>query len=262
MDMDTEAAERLATAFGAQAARYDRTRPRYPAALVERIVTASPGPRVVEVGCGTGVLSRQLRAAGCEVLGVEHDERMAEFARGTGLTVEVSKFEAWDPAGREFDAVVAGQSWHWVDPEQGPLQAARVLRPGGVFVALWHVFSTPDSVAHALADLYSKLAPETPFRIGHTREESLTFYRAGCERTADTFVGTGQFAAPAQWSATWDQDYTTAEYLDLILTMSPLALLTPEQTTELLDGVGAAIDALGGRFTSHYETLAVAVTRN
>lgn len=259
---DKELGERLARSFGPEAARYDRTRPPYPDSLVQRIVTAAPGPRVAEVGCGTGTLSRQLIAAGLDVLGIEHDELMAGFARETGVPVEVSKFETWDPAGREFDAVVAGQSWHWVDPEQGLRQAARVLRPGGVFVALWHVFSTPDSVAQALADLYEKVAPDTTFRIGHTREESLAFYRAGCERTADAFVGTGEFASPDQWSASWTQDYTTAEYLDLILTMSPLALLTPAQTTELLDGVGAAIDALGGRFTSNYETLAVAVTRN
>jgi SAM-dependent methyltransferase len=254
--------KRLASSFGAEAARYDRTRPAYPEELVQRIVTASPGPRVVDVGCGTGTLSRQLSAAGCEVLGVEHDELMAEFAVATGVPVEVSKFETWDPAGREFDAVVAGQSWHWVSPEEGPRQAARVLRPGGVFVALWHVFTTPDPIAHALAEAYGRVAPETPFRVGHTREVALATYRSGCVRTAEAFVGSGSFDNAEQWSARWDRDYTTAEYLDLILTMGPMALLTSEQVTELLEGVAAAIDALGGTFTSNYETLAVAVTRN
>lgn len=92
MTVGKEAAERLASSFGAGAARYDRTRPPYPDDLIGRIVSASPGPRVAEVGCGTGVLSRQLPAAGMDVLGVEHDERMAGFARGTGVTVESSKF--------------------------------------------------------------------------------------------------------------------------------------------------------------------------
>lgn len=157
MTVGKEAAKRLAISFGADAARYDRTRPSYPGELVRKIVAATPGPRVVDVGCGTGVLSRPL-AAGCEVLGVEHDERMAEFARGTGVTVEVSKFESWDPAGREFDAVVAGQSWHWVDAEAGPLQVARVLRPGGVFVALWHVFAPPEPISQAITDAYRTVA--------------------------------------------------------------------------------------------------------
>ena len=123
--LNDETGKRLAASFGAEAARYDRTRPPYPDELVDRIVAASPGPRVVDVGCGTGTLSRQLQAAGFEVLGVEHDELMAEFARGTGVPVEVSKFEAWEPGGREYDAVVAGQSWHWVAPEAGPRKAAK-----------------------------------------------------------------------------------------------------------------------------------------
>ncbi|PWK82438.1 methyltransferase family protein [Lentzea atacamensis] len=254
--------EQLAGSFGAEAARYDRTRPPYPAELVERIVSTSPGPRVVDVGCGTGKLSRQLRAAGCEVLGVEHDDLMAGFARETGVTVEVSKFETWDPAGREFDAVVAGQSWHWVDAEAGARQVARVLRPGGIFVALWHVFAAPDPISQAVADVYEKVAPEAPLRVAHTLEKAVASYSAGCKRTAEGFIATGKFGDPTEWSVQWDRTYTTAEYLDLILTMSPMALLTEEQLTKLLDGVGAAIDAYGGNFTSTYETLAVAVTRN
>lgn len=259
---NAELGKRLASSFGAEAVRYDRTRPPYPDELVQRIVTASPGPRVVDVGCGTGKLSRQLQAAGLDVVGVEHDELMAGFARDTGVPVEVSKFETWDPAGREFDAVVAGQSWHWVDAEEGPRQAARVLRPGGVFVALWHVFSTPDPIALALAETYERVAPETPFRVGHTREVAIASYQSGCVRTAEVFAGTGAFGNAEQWSAHWDRDYTTAEYLDLILTMSPMALLTSEQVTQLLEGVAAAVDAVGGSFTSNYETLALAVTRN
>ena len=262
MTVDKEAAERLANSFGADAARYDRTRPAYPGELVRKIIEVSPGPRVVDVGCGTGVLSRPLLAGGCEVLGVEHDERMAEFARGTGVPVEVSKFETWDPAGREFDAVVAGQSWHWVDPEAGPRHVARVLRPGGVFVALWHVFAPPEPISQAIAGAYQKVAPELPFRAGQSREEAFEAYQAGCVRTGEAFVGTGAFDNAEQWRADWEHSYTTAEYLDLMRTMGPMALLGAEQVTGLLDAVGGAIDAFGGRFTMHYTTLAVVVTRN
>ena len=56
---------------------------------------------------------------------------MAEVARRRGLAVEVAAFEAWEPAGRRFDAVVAGQAWHWIDPDAGAAKAAEVLRPGG-----------------------------------------------------------------------------------------------------------------------------------
>src|SRR5579862_7980451 len=92
----------VAESFGIDPERYDRARPRYPEALVARILAASPGPDILDVGCGTGIAARQFRAAGCQVLGVEPDERMADLARERGLDVEVTTFENWDPGGRAF----------------------------------------------------------------------------------------------------------------------------------------------------------------
>src|SRR5690242_20173112 len=76
-------AREVAESFGAEAGRYDRARPSYPAALVERIVAASPGRQVLDVGCGTGIVARLFQAAGCEVLGVDPDARMAEIGRAS-----------------------------------------------------------------------------------------------------------------------------------------------------------------------------------
>src|SRR3984885_9816519 len=114
---------RIAESFGVDAERYDRARPGYPAALVNRIVAGSPGRDVLDVGTGTGIVARQFQAAGCTVLGVEPDARMADQARQRGLEVEGAAFEGWDPAGREFGAVVAGQAWHWIDPVAGAAKA-------------------------------------------------------------------------------------------------------------------------------------------
>jgi ubiquinone/menaquinone biosynthesis C-methylase UbiE len=57
----------VAESFGVDAARYDRTRPPYPAALADRIIAASPGTDVLDVGTGTGIVARQFQAAGCRV---------------------------------------------------------------------------------------------------------------------------------------------------------------------------------------------------
>ena len=80
------------------------------------IIGESRGLDVLDVGTGTGVAAPHFQAAGCRVLGVDVDARMAGFARRTGLAVEVATFEEWDPAGRTFDTVIAGQARHWVDP--------------------------------------------------------------------------------------------------------------------------------------------------
>jgi SAM-dependent methyltransferase len=114
-DRQPHQARPVAESFGSDPERYDRARPRYPEAMVQRIVGSSPGHDVLDVGCGTGIAARQFRAAGCRVLGVEPDARMADLARRSGVRVEVATFEAWDPAGREFDAIVAGPAWHWID---------------------------------------------------------------------------------------------------------------------------------------------------
>src|ERR1700733_4233773 len=152
----------VAEGFGADATRYDRARPTYPAGLVERIVAASPGRDVVDVGCGTGISSRLFQAAGCRVLGVEPDPRMAEQARQAGTEVEIAKFEDWDPAGRAFDAVVAAQAWHWVDLVAGAAKAAEALRPGGRLAVLWNAFDPPRELREAFGEVCRRAVPDSP----------------------------------------------------------------------------------------------------
>ena len=96
-------ARQIAESFGSEAERYERTRPTYPNAMVDAILVASPGRDVLDVGIGTGISARPFQQEGCQVLGVDPDERMAEYARQSGLEVEIAKFEEWDPAGRTFE---------------------------------------------------------------------------------------------------------------------------------------------------------------
>src|SRR3984885_9586932 len=153
----------VAEGFGADACRYDRARPGYPADLVDRIIAASPGRDVLDVGCGTGISSRLFAAAGCTVLGIDPDPRMAELARLGGTAAEVARFEDWDPAGRSFDAVVAAQAWHWVDPVAGAARAAAALRPGGRLAVFWNVFEPPAQLREAFGEVFLRVLPGSPF---------------------------------------------------------------------------------------------------
>lgn len=250
----------VAESFGADPERYDRTRPRYPDALVERIVAASPGPDVLDVGCGTGIEARQFQAAGCNVLGVEPDARMAEFARRSGVEVEVATFEAWDPAGRTFDAVVAGQAWHWVDPVAGAAKAAQVLRPGGRLAVFWHVFAPPPGVADAFVAVYERVVPDSPFNLRVMRQP-LDTYQVLATKAADGIRAVGGFSDPEQWRFDWERSYTREEWLDLLPTQGPLTRLPSDKLTEVLADVGAAIDTMGGGFTMSSTTLTVTAAR-
>jgi SAM-dependent methyltransferase len=249
-----------AESFGTDAQRYDRARPGYPEGLVQRVVAGSPGPDVLDVGCGTGIAARQFRAAGCAVLGVEPDARMAELARARGLPVEVATFEAWRPGGRTFDAVIAAQSWHWVDPVAGAVKAARVLRPDGRLAIFGHVYEPPAEVAEQFAAALRRVAPDAPWAGGPTRRP-LAVYRAGYATIADAIRGTEGFDEPEQWRFDWERAYTRDQWLELLPTTGGLTRLPPDEQAVVLDAVGAALDAMGGGFTMPYTTLAVSAVR-
>lgn len=249
-----------AESFGVDAERYDRTRQPYPDALVERIVGASPGRAVLDVGCGTGIAARQFQALGCTVLGVEPDARMAEFARERGLEVEVSTIEAWDPGGRQFDTVIAATAWHWIDPKAGAAKVASVLRPGGRFAAFWHTWQLPPSVGEALVAACERVLPDSPFDFGAMTKPMVETYQAFLDRTADGLREHGGFAEPEQWRYDWERAYTRDEWLDQLPTSGAFTRLPADKLAEIVTDVGAAIDAIGGSFTMPYTTVAVTVT--
>ncbi len=250
----------VAEAFGADAGRYDRARPTYPADLVDRIIAASPGRDVLDVGCGTGISARLFAAAGCRVLGVDPDPRMAELARQGGTEVEVAKFEDWESAGRAFDMVIAAQSWHWVDPVAGAAKAAAVLRPSGRLAVFWNAFGPPEDLREAFAEVFRRVFPDSPFG-GFWARPAVDTYRAGCAKAADAIRQVKAFGEPEEWLSSWERPYTRDEWLDLIPTTGGFTHQPDAVQRELLDRLGAAVDAAGGTFTMSYTTVAATAAR-
>jgi SAM-dependent methyltransferase len=128
-----------ARSFGQVAERYDRYRPGYaPAALVWAL--GERPRRVMDLGAGTGILSRLLRQLGHDVIAVEPDEqmrtRLAEVS--PGIHAVGGRAEEIPLADGSVDAVVAGQAYHWFDRDRTHAELARVLRPDGVFAAFWN----------------------------------------------------------------------------------------------------------------------------
>jgi SAM-dependent methyltransferase len=251
----------VAESFGADAERYNRARPGYPAAMVDAIVAESPGRAFVDAGCGTGISSRLFQAAGCQVLGVDPDPRMADLARQSGLTVEVATFEEWDPAGRTFDAVVAGQAWHWVDMAAGAAKAATALRPGGRLAVFWNAFDPPAVLREAFGALYQRVVPDSPMAAGFWSRPASGQYLAMCDAAAAGMSQAAAFGPPQTWRFDWSRPYTRREWLDQVPTFGGHHLLPGKAQAELLAGIGAAVDAVGGEFTMEYATLVATAAR-
>ncbi|NUR71742.1 MAG: class I SAM-dependent methyltransferase [Hamadaea sp.] len=250
----------MAESFGVDAVRYDRTRPAYPAEMIARIVELSPGPAVLDVGCGTGIAARQFRAAGCVVLGVEPDPRMAAYAESTGITAEVATFESWDAGERRFDAVVAGTAWHWIDPLAGARKAADVLRPGGVLAPFGHAFEPPAEIGRASVAVIRRIAPQLP--VPPPDVSVLDGYQGMYAKFAEVAGQTGRFGEPKPFRFDWERAYTRDEWLAQLPTSGGLTRLAPEQLAEVLAATGAAIDELGGTFTMRYATVGFTAVRD
>lgn len=124
--------------FGAIADRYDRVRPQPPGEAVDWLVPAHC--RIaVDLGAGTGLLSRALAARVAEVVAVEPDPRMRSVlrARSPGVRVVAGTGEAVPLPDASADGVFVSSAWHWMDPGRAGPEIARVLRDGGRFGVIW-----------------------------------------------------------------------------------------------------------------------------
>ena len=202
-----------------------------PAAAVDAVMDGANIRRVLDVGCGTGIASQLFLDRGCEVVGVEPDERMAAVAHRRGVYVVVAPFETWTAPADPFDLVVSAQAWHWVDQNIGPTVAADALRPGDRLA----LFSNGTFV-------FGRHAPT--LRAAHVGP----IEACGC------------FGPVEARSFQWERTYTRDEWLDQLPTHSDHRTLRPEVLSTLLGHIGAR-DRRERRHAHHRPHHRVAVRR-
>ena len=102
---------------------------------VVALLDPRPGERILDLGCGDGVLTEKLAALGCAVVGADASPEQVEAARARGLDARVLDGEAL-PFEAEFDAVFSNAALHWMKRPGAVVEGVRrALRAGGRFVA-------------------------------------------------------------------------------------------------------------------------------
>lgn len=146
------------TGFARESAAYERGRPEYPAALDAWLRDSLPGPRVLDLGAGTGKFTRRLVALGAEVQAVEPVAAMrARLAQALpGVPALAGQAEAIPLPDGSVDAVVCAQAFHWFANADALREMHRVLRPGGRLLLVWNV---RDASVDWVAAITALIAP-------------------------------------------------------------------------------------------------------
>jgi SAM-dependent methyltransferase len=207
--------------YGADPEGYEAGRPEYPE-RVFHLLTArcglSPGAAVLEIGSGTGRVTRRLTAMGAKVTALEPDHALASYLRKSLADTEVEVIEDTFESARlrhhHFDLVVAAMSFHWVDQQIGLPKIRQVLRPGGCVALWWTLFgdpSRPDPFQDATRDLLG--APMPPEPRGLPFEIDLDGWRHALSRGAGLV---GFDAEVIRWTARLDTRQVRAFYASTI----------------------------------------------
>jgi SAM-dependent methyltransferase len=227
--------------YGADPDGYERGRPEYPARIDEVLVDPcglAPGATVLEIGPGTGRVTRKLVDAGARVVGVEPDPVLADHLSRTipaaSLEVVHATFEAAALPGG-FDLAVAATSFHWVDPPVGFPKLGRVLRPGG-WAAIWWTY-------------FSDLTRDDPFldAAAHLMEPLVDQRRNGVweldvdARCADLERRAGLVDVSAE-SLRWTHRFDTAALRSFHASTIDVARRPPDERDRMLDELTAIAD--------------------
>jgi SAM-dependent methyltransferase len=217
MDADDRCARALS--FGSIAEAYDRYRPGPPTEALDWLL-APKADAVVDIGAGTGALTRLLVERVGAVVAIEPDPRMARIlaSRVPAARVLAARAEELALGDGLFDAVVGSSMWHWVDAPRASAEAARVLRPGGVLGLLW---SGPDRSQSWVAEVLGRSsAPSSSPRSGSRGVESPRRHRYEMDLPAHA-----PFSAPEMHLVAWSLTMTAEDLLGLAFTYSGFAVL-------------------------------------
>jgi ubiquinone/menaquinone biosynthesis C-methylase UbiE len=235
---DEHAAQR-ARSFGAAADEYERARPTYPDAAVDWLLPAGV-ETVLDLGAGTGKLTRALVSRGLDVIAVEPLEDMRAILERELPDVRAlaGTAESIPVPDASVDAVTAAQAWHWVDESRALPEVARVLRPGGALCLIWNRRDERVEWVRALSDV-----------MGASDADLL--------RMEDVAIG-APFGTTETFDVSWQRSMDLELLLDMVRSRSYFITATSARREQVLAGVRALAESnpalRGDTFQMPYRT--------
>ncbi len=230
--------------FERMAAEYAEARPTYPHVIfdtLERAGVIGPGRRVLEIGAGAGLATKDLTRVGSKVTALEPGAQLRVLLREAvpGVEMIAARLEDAQLPEQGFDSVVAATSMHWVDLAVGLPKLHAAVRPGG-WLAVWRTIFGDDGHETEFRNRVSRIVSErTQPDDAVSREQRPTMQELAAGGWFEP-VGT------ERWR--WAVDLDTDQVLRLFRTFSDWSPAEAEKAAR-------AAHELGGVVTEHYQSV-------
>jgi ubiquinone/menaquinone biosynthesis C-methylase UbiE len=239
-DADRRTAQGLS--FGSVADVYERSRPGYPEEAARWLVGDEPCD-VVDLGAGTGKLTRSLVALGHRVTAVEPiPEMLAQLeAAVPGAIALAGTAESIPVADESVDVVTVAQAFHWFDHAVALREIARVLRPGGRIALVWNA---RDDRHEWVAEFSDTIVSRSVFRKG------------GVATAAESIDASGLYGPVEHAEFANAQTLRREELQELVRSRSECVILPEDERRSVLERTDALFDmhAVDGVLTMPYVT--------
>jgi SAM-dependent methyltransferase len=239
-----------ALSFGRAAALYESIRPGYPPEAARWALGpgfANGKGTVIDLGAGTGLLTRILVPLAGLVIPVEPDAEMRAqlTASVPGAVALAGSAESIPSADASVDSILTAQAYHWFDPERAHPEIARVVRAGGTFAAIWNLRDSTVSWVAAVEEA-AGAAPS-----GHVRDP---------ERDVPFDFGPG-FPAPERSEFRHDVVMTADRVRALVASRSTYLVGSAAERGEIDARIDAITAHLPTTFRMPYVTVCYRATR-
>ncbi|HEX3839745.1 MAG TPA: class I SAM-dependent methyltransferase [Acidimicrobiales bacterium] len=237
------------------ASTYERFRPGPPEAAIAWMLPDSP-TTVVDLGAGTGAMTKDLVGKADRIIAIEPDDRMRGILAGNlpQVTALRGAGESMPLDTSSVDVVLASASWHWMESARALEETARVLVPGGTLGVVW---AGPDPDGPFLTQAQAMLSemssdPSAP-ASGSDPDLDLGNVVMDTENRVVTVLQIPDdtpFAQPEQQTLTWDVALSADELMGLLGTFSWIITMPEDRRTHVIaearrllrDGLGISGD--------------------